>query len=168
MGRQMQYRPDHPWPLRKHPVWSRNKRWPNLLYRWILRRLPGAVRRPCLPLRACPGERSGWPAQRPWRRTPRAVSGQRDLGRSRAVRCLLRGLERRSLLTHTSDALPFGSVVTSSCPCTPTSNRAAAMTINARLRRTRSWARNTNLHCGAICLLSCDTRDFAAGRAHCA
>jgi hypothetical protein len=94
-------RPDHPWPLRKHSVGPRNKRRPNLLWRWIiLRRLPGAVGRPCLPFRACPGECSSWPAQRIWNRTARAVSGQRDLVRSRAVRCMLRRLERRSILTQ--------------------------------------------------------------------
>ena len=53
-----------------------------LLCQWILRRrLPGAVGRQCLPLRVCAGDCSGWPAHRPWRRTPLAISGQRDLGR---------------------------------------------------------------------------------------
>src|SRR5262245_1992481 len=74
--------PDHAGPLRKHAVRPRNKWGTTLLGQWILRlRLPGAVGWPCLPLRVCAGERSGWPAQRLCRRTPPAVSGQRDLGR---------------------------------------------------------------------------------------
>jgi hypothetical protein len=44
--------PDHPGPLRKHTVWPRHKRRPTLFAQWILRlRFPGAVGRPCLPLR---------------------------------------------------------------------------------------------------------------------
>jgi hypothetical protein len=78
--------------------WSVVDKRPTLLCRWILRlRLPGTVGRPCLPLRICAGERSGWPAHCLCRRTAPAVSGQRDLGRSRAVRSLLGRLERRSL-----------------------------------------------------------------------
>src|SRR5262245_42614878 len=87
---------DHPGPLRKHPVRPRNKRRSNLLCRWILRWwLPGTVGRACLPLRVYAGGRSGWPAHRKCRRTLPTVSGQRDLGRERAVRCLLRCLECR-------------------------------------------------------------------------
>jgi hypothetical protein len=95
-------RPDHPRPLRKHPIWPRNKRRPDVLYWWILWRLPGTGGRPGLAFRACPGECSGWPAQRLWDRSARAISGRRDLGRSRAVRCLLRCLERLSLLMPVS------------------------------------------------------------------
>ena len=39
-------------------------------------------------------ECGGWPAQRPWDRTVRSVSGQRDVGWYRALRCLLGRLER--------------------------------------------------------------------------
>jgi hypothetical protein len=68
--------PDHPGPLRKHPVRPRNKPRPTLLCRWILRlRLPRTGGRPCLPFRVCAGERSGWPAHRLCRRSPPAVQG---------------------------------------------------------------------------------------------
>ncbi len=120
-------RPDHPWPLRKHPVWPHNHRRPNLLCRRILRRLRGAVRRPRLPFRVCPGIWSGRPAPRLWGRAARAISGRRHLDRSRAVRCLLRRLGRLSVLVLTaqlSDALPFGSAAARSRACTPSSNRA--------------------------------------------
>src|SRR5262245_55648554 len=43
-------------------------------------------------------ECGGWPAQCLWDRTVQSVSGQRDLGRYRAVRCLLWCLERHPLL----------------------------------------------------------------------
>ena len=42
----------------------------------------------------------GWPAQSPWERTVRTVSGPRDLDRYWALRSLLGRLERRSLLAH--------------------------------------------------------------------
>lgn len=61
---------------------------PNSFYGWIFRFLRDSVGRPRFCLGACPDECSGWPAHRPWDRTVRAVSRQRDLGGSRALRSL--------------------------------------------------------------------------------
>jgi hypothetical protein len=84
---------------------SRNKRRPNLFWRWRLRRLPGAIRWPSLSLRAYPGDCRGWPADRQRARAARAISGQRNLVRSRAIRYLLRRLERPSLLVLTARSM---------------------------------------------------------------
>jgi hypothetical protein len=51
---------------------------------------------------------SGWPADRSWDRAVQWVSGQRDLGRYRALRSLLGRLERHSLLNHILDTAPGG------------------------------------------------------------
>jgi hypothetical protein len=87
--------------LRNHSVWPRNKRRSNLLCRGTIRRLCRSVRRPRLAIRAYPSECSGGAAHCIWDGTTRAVFGQRDLGRSWAVRCLLRCVAGLSLLTHT-------------------------------------------------------------------
>ena len=81
-------RRDYPRPLRKRRDWPRNRPRPNSFYGWIFRFLRDSVGRPRFCLGACPDECSGWPAHRPWDRTVRAVSRQRDLGGSRALRSL--------------------------------------------------------------------------------
>jgi hypothetical protein len=144
--------PDHPGPLRKQPVRPRNKRRPTLLCQWILRRrLPGAVGRPCFPFRVCAGDRSGWPAHRPCRQTLLAVSGQRDLGGYRAVRCLLRRLERRPsskanvLTINREDQAPHAVCGTKS---------GAAKTSAARSRHPIRGARRGSWRQHVCCCLS--------------
>jgi hypothetical protein len=92
-------------PLRRNPYRRWNKPWPNLFYwrklfRNAFRSLPNSVGRPRFRRGAGPDECSGWPAQRPGDRKVQSVSGQRDLGRYWALRCLLWHLERGSLLRH--------------------------------------------------------------------
>jgi hypothetical protein len=88
----------YPRPLRDHRDWPRNRPRPHFFHRRIFRVLPDQVGRPRFNLGACPDECRGGPPHRPWERTVRPTSGERDLGRSRALRSLLRRLERRSLL----------------------------------------------------------------------
>ena len=72
---------------------------------WIFRFLRDLVGRPRFCVGACPDECSGWPAHRTWDRTVRAVSRQRGLGGSRALRPLLGRLERQPLLTGRGQAI---------------------------------------------------------------
>src|SRR5262249_21910468 len=64
------------------------------------RSLPDSVGGASCRLGPGPDECSGWPACCLWDRTVQSSSGQRDLGRYRAFRCLLWRLERRSFLAH--------------------------------------------------------------------
>ena len=87
----------------QNATYGRDKRRPNLLQQWSLRRLLGARGRLGLSFRVCP--RSNAVAG------PRTASGAGRLGpyqgggswagRQRAVRCLRRRLERLSLVAHT-------------------------------------------------------------------
>lgn len=89
-------RRDHQRPLRKNQHWPWNKPRPNSFYWWLFRSPPDSGGWPRFRLGANPDKCSGWPAQRPWDRTVRSVSGQRDVGRSRALRCLLGRVDRHS------------------------------------------------------------------------
>jgi hypothetical protein len=91
---------DYQRPLRTNPDRPWNKPRSNLFHRWIFRFLPYSVGRPRFPLGAGTDEGSGWPADRSWDRAVQSVSGQRDVGRYRALRSLLGRLERHSLLKH--------------------------------------------------------------------
>jgi hypothetical protein len=93
-------RRDYERPLRKNPDWYGNKPRPNLFHWWIFRLSPDSIGRACFRLGPSPDDCSGWPADRSWDRAVQSVSGQRDLGRYRALRSLLGRLERHSLLKH--------------------------------------------------------------------
>ena len=93
----------------------------------------------------------GWPAHRPCRRTLLAVSGQRDLGGYRAVRCLLRRLDRRPsskanvLTINREDQAPHAVCGTKS---------GAAKTSAARSRHPIRGARRGSWRQHVCCCLS--------------
>jgi hypothetical protein len=84
--------------------------------------------RPRFRLGASPYERSGWPTQRPWDRTVRSISGQRDVGRYRALWSLLGRLERHSFLktgSSTKTTIHDGGITRRGDACCPTSSPQA-------------------------------------------
>jgi hypothetical protein len=87
-------RRDYTRPLWKNQHWPWNKKRPNLLDRWLVRAPPDSGGWPHFRLGASSDQCSGGPAHSPWDRAVQPVSGQRDVGRDRPLRCLLGRLER--------------------------------------------------------------------------